>query len=163
MNAFAVLHDGTQLERAQVELAALLSFRRRQGCAPGVETLLGIWIEPRLLADLPAQLELRDSHGNIEALPILETAGVARIWALCWLEAREHSAELTRGALLKALVEERPPNAPGRFIPVFFDNVDPAAVQRECARLQTYCGRRVGPPLYHDFEKGRLSPRVAPS
>lgn len=166
MNVFAALRAETDLERALPEIAALLSFRRRQGYTAGVEALLGIWIEPQLLGDLPVELELRGAHGNVEAIRIRETVGVVGIWALCWLEPPEHSAEPSRGALLEALVEERRRSAlraaSGRFIPVFFGDVDPAAAKGEYASLQAYCGQRMGPPLFQDLENGRLSTRSGP-
>ena len=164
MSIFALVRGSADLARACEELGDFFSFRRRQrDQAPLAETLLGIWIEPRMAVEVPCVLTLRDQSAAGRPVQIRETTGLSGIWTMCWLETPggEDRNEVSRQDLLGALIEssgfgqEGVPS--GRFIPVFRSDAAPSEAQTEMRSLRKWYPHHMIAPLYQDPVTGRLS------
>lgn len=79
-----------------IELNDFFSFRRKYYPETVLETLLGIWIDPRTAAEPPGAL--LHNQAAYRPVRIRETVGLQAIWTLCWLEtpAGEDRGEVSR-------------------------------------------------------------------
>lgn len=148
------------LTRSGIELNDFFSFRRKHYPARALETLLGIWIDPRMAAEPPGTLV----HNQTAYRPvrIKETVGLQSIWTLCWLEtpAGEDRSEVSRRDLLAALIESaglcQEGLPPGRFIPVFPSEAPSPAVQIEMRSLLAQHPHHLMRPWLQDSATGLL-------
>jgi hypothetical protein len=164
MSAFAVVRDTAELTLACDNLSALLALRLRQNPGSGLESLLGVWVDPGLAEEIPPVMTLPDSM-PLHQLRIRESTGFSAIWTLCWCDLLGAAAgeRVSRDALLMALRAasqyEQQESAPrGVFIPVFRTDAEAFQVRAEMDRLRDLHPGCVMPPLYQDPATGRLSP-----
>lgn len=146
------------LRRACADLSEFLALQRRRTEARS-EPLLGLWLDPRWGERIPCELLWRESDGKSGTVRIRETAGVDRIWMLCWLEVPPAARPLTRRALLASLAAAfGAPRAdpPPAFVPVFPLDAPASDVRTELQRLTTEYANLVLAPLYQDAHSGRL-------
>lgn len=146
------------LPRARADLSEFLALRRRRTPARK-ETLLGLWVDPRWGEHLPCELLWRELDGKSGAAHIRETAGIAGIWMLCWLELPASARPLTRHALLASLAAGFGPAAadpPPAFVPVFPLDAPASKIRTELQRLTTEYSDLLVAPLYQDARSGRL-------
>lgn len=164
MNLFALVRHTDDLDRARDEMSRFFSFRKERdsGCAFG--PLLGIWIEPRMVQDIPAALLMRPSAGESQPVQVCESVGVSGVWALCRLETERVGRPLLLEALLRASsatdreVAGRKVSA-GRFIPVLQRSAEEGgSVQNETHVLSRRHAEEVGAPWYQDPLTGCLAP-----
>lgn len=135
----ALVRSSEDLDRTCIELSNFFSFRRRQRDQAQVpETLLGIWIEPRMAAEIQCVLTVHDQSAADRPIHIRETAGLSGIWTICWLEipGGKDRNEVSRLDLLGALIESaglgQEGVSLGRFAPVFrSDTAPPSSALRD--------------------------------
>ncbi len=89
MSMLALVRSSVDLTRACRELSELFVLLRRHHQPPtSAETLLGIWIEPRWVEDIPCLLTKHTALSGIWVLSQLETLGneiTARCHIpICW-------------------------------------------------------------------------------
>lgn len=160
MSTFMLVSSLEDLARSCIELNDLLSFRRKHYSEAVLETLLGIWVDPRMVAEPPGALV--HDQAPYRPVPIRETFGLQSIWTLCWLEtpAGEDCGEVSRRVLLAALIEPaglcQEGLPPGRFIPVFPSDTSPSAVQIEMRSLLTPHPHYLMSPWFQDSATGLL-------
>lgn len=159
MTHVVLIRGIADLPRACDELSAFFAARLRQDPPLLPEALSGMWVEPRLAAEIPHRLNV-PGHGG--CVRILESVGLPDIWALCRLGGFGEAAGggLCRLDLVQALLDTGPPggnDAPkGCFIPVFSARTAEPDVQAECLRLKRRHPALVLEPFYQEAGTGRL-------
>jgi hypothetical protein len=154
MSVFAVVRDFEALHAACDSISELLAV-----CPDGVETtLLGIWVEAGMAADVDALwVEKRSSSADLLVEGIQGTCGIDGHWTLFWLSGqRTH-----RTGLVKTLLGVRPgsseTNPSSRcFVPVFDCAMPQPEVQAEVACLRQIPGAHVLAPCYQESPSGRV-------
>lgn len=160
MSMFVLVRSLEDLARSCIELNDFFSFRRKHYPETVLETLLGIWVDPRMAAEPPGALV--HSQAAYRPVRIRETFGLQAIWTLCWLEtpAGEDRGEVSRRELLAALIESaglcQDGMPSGRFIPVFPSEASPSAVQIEMRSLLTPHPLYLMSPWFQDSATGLL-------
>lgn len=143
-----------------IELNDFFSFRRKYYPETVLETLLGIWIDPRTAAEPPGAL--LHNQAAYRPVRIRETVGLQAIWTLCWLEtpAGEDRGEVSRRDLLGALIESaslwQDGMPSGRFIPVFPSEAPSSEAQIEMRSLLARYSQHLMSPWFQDSATGLL-------
>jgi hypothetical protein len=163
MNAFAVVRGAADLVPACNDLSEFLSLRLQQYPTSAPEPLLGLWIDPRLVEDIPPVMTLPNGLSS-DQIRIRESTGPSAIWTLCWFDSmgEANNSRISRHALLGALLAAskcgRGPAPSGAFIPVFRTDAETSGVRAEMHRLRSRHPHHVMGPLFQDPLNGRLSP-----
>lgn len=124
------VRDAADLDRVCREVARLFAHRRRHDPARRPARTVAIAIGDEACG---------------AALPTEESAGVAGVWTVVWLDEKHRD----RCALFDAL-----PRA--EFVPVFGTDVDDAVVRRELRRLHLAHPGRVRTPAFQSPMTGRI-------
>ncbi len=125
--------------------------------------VLGTWIEPTMAHEFPVALICRDQAGARWTFPVRETAGVAYVWTMHWLDVPDDiGCDDVRHFIGQALIENSMPNGAvsvsGRFAPVFAANTAAEALQAKMRCLRERFPDGLAPPLLQDPATGRLLP-----
>jgi hypothetical protein len=164
MDSLAIVRSKEDLQRTCEDLANFFSLRPLQTAAGrySPESLLGIWIDPRIANTLPEVLVLSSDGAGDRRLQIQESVSLSSIWTLCWLAGagEEGRHRLSRPELLEALTEAAQQSQRGapEFIPVFPRDRNATEVEAELQLLQRRHSVNVRPPLYLDGATGRFIP-----
>lgn len=161
---FALVRSLADVERACRELGGLLSVRH-QRCPAAATVLLGIWVDERPMAGLPAVLALDEPAAvGARSARIVEATGVSGVWMMYTLEAPPPA--VSRADLLAALVHARADEhgdmMRGRFIPVFARCAAPYSVKAAVRRLERHYPGRLLAPLCQDSLGEAQKPPLAP-
>lgn len=163
MTAFAVIRDSADLLPACNDLSEFLSHRLQQYPAAGPEPLIGLWLAPCLLEDLPAMMAMPGHGSPAQQIRVTESAGLSGGWTLYWLDPLTDigTTRSSRQALLEALAaesaqEQGAPTSPVAFMPVFSADMETAAVVAEMTRLRDQYAHVLS-PVFQDPYSGRLS------
>lgn len=160
MSILMLVRSLEDLECSCLELNNFFSFRREHYPETVLETLLGIWIDPRTAAEPSSALV--NSQAAYRTIRIRETVGLQAIWTLCWLEtpAGEDCGEVPRRDLLDALIESdrlcKDGMPSGCFIPVFSSEVPSSEVQVEMRSLLVRHSQHLASPWLQDYVTGQL-------
>jgi len=160
MSMLMLVRSLEDLARSCIALNDLFSFRHKHYPEAVLETLLGIWIDPRMAAESPGALV--HNQAAYRPVRIRETVGLQSIWTLCWLEtpAGEDRDEVSRRDLLAALIEPadlcQEGLPPGRFIPVFASEAPSSEVQIEMRSLLASHPHHLMSPWFQDAATGLL-------
>jgi hypothetical protein len=160
MSMLVLVRSVEDLARSCIELNGFFSFRRRQYPLTVLETLLGIWIDPRMAAEPPGALV--HNQAAYHPVRIRETFGLQAIWALGWFEtpAGEYRGELPRldllGALIASASQWQDGMPSGRFIPVFPSKTASSEVQIEMRSLLSEHPHDLMSPWFQDAATGLL-------
>jgi hypothetical protein len=149
------------------EAGKFLAFRRRKtGCDPNDDHVVGIWIHRRMAMEAPSRLALRLSTGETLEGAVTEFYGLSGIWEFGRIEpvdgeSAQWGARLSRDALPDALLSlPRRGDAadpPGIFAPVFPGGTPKAQIDDELSRLQGRYPLRIARPVFHDLDTRLLS------
>ncbi len=82
MSMLVLVRSVEDLARSCIELNNFLSFRLKQYPETVSETLLGIWIDPRMTEEAPCILAV-PNQVPYRTIRIRETFGLQTIWTLC--------------------------------------------------------------------------------
>lgn len=159
LSLFALVRGVPDLPRACDEISAFLSLRYGRRAAPLREALLGIWIDAGWVSDMPCELPWHEPPAVDRTARLRETAGIAGVWMLCWLEGPAGVPPPSRAALLESLLSEfaRDRNgAPPFFVPVFALDAPADEAQAELRRLAAGYRDLLLAPIYQDPGSGRL-------
>ncbi|HRP94798.1 MAG TPA: hypothetical protein PL143_00970 [Rhodocyclaceae bacterium] len=155
--AFLRVRGLADLERTCRDLAGLLSALRRRGASAGT-MLLGIWVDERPMAELPAMLELGEPAEASRPARIVEATGVSGVWMMYVLETLPSvvSRADVLTALLRACADPHDDPAPGRFIPVFTRDAPADSIKAALQCLESRHPGRLLAPLYQDELAGAV-------
>lgn len=161
MSMLALVRSLEDIPHRSIGLNNFLLFKNQHGHAKPSERLLGIWLDPDMVADTPDSLGVRN-QGADQDIYIRETSGLQGIWTICWLGAADEKEgdEISRLLLLDSLIEraearqQGPPS--GRFIPVFHSNAAEFELKVEMGQLVEQNSHYVMPAWFQDAVTGRL-------
>lgn len=157
MSYLLFVRSPADLERACCDVSEFFTFQNRRA-PPLIHELLGVWIEPNSLLQVPLELVSRTEPTLDQGIPIRQTFGIAGIWELACLHP---PADLVRARNLRAvLIEslcrlgEHPMS--GLFVPVFTGPPVSAVTCNELARLRHRYPDVLADPLLQAREGGAL-------
>lgn len=159
VSAFAVLRSAACLTDSCVSLSEFFAYRRRLNPAFKSEMLVGIWIAPNLVTDIPHTLSIGDAAEDTYWIQIEESISLPPFWTVCWLK-RSDAERVTRLGLLDALLDisrvTKEIGDRGPFIPVFDHSTAPLEVNKEMQDLRNCYRQHLLPPLYQHADTGEL-------
>lgn len=121
-------------------------------------TILGFWLEPRLISTFPGSTQTFVSGSYFPIGRVLESLTYQDKWMLCWLRHGKHS----RTDLVKALDAWSRRNngavGSGYFLPVFPMRKAATDIRRELVRLDSALPDRVLEPIFQNETDGSISP-----
>jgi hypothetical protein len=161
MSMLALVGRLDDIPRRGIGLNDFLLFKSQHDPAMSAEMLLGIWLDPHMVADTSDVLVVANQHVD-QGIYIRETAGLRGIWTICWLGAvdEKDGDDICRLLLLESLIKQvnarkhGPPS--GRFIPVFPSRTSEPELKNEMDRLRAQNSHYLMPAWFQDTATGRL-------
>lgn len=161
MSMLALVRSLDDIPHRSTGLNNFLLFKHQHDPAVRSDMLLGIWLDPHMVADNPDVLTMPNQDVD-QGIYIRETAGVRGVWTICWLGAadQQDGDDVCRLLLLDSLighVSARQQGSPsGRFIPVFPTRTSESELKNEMDRLLAQNSHYLMPAWFQDAATGRL-------
>lgn len=138
MSTWLMVRSDPDLDTAWREANALFSAFRQLGGRKADDELQGIWVDPAMATQPPAELSTLSDSGQKRRFNVLESTGLAGLWLLCRIESGDPAYTVSRRDILKALTDssaQSDPRALKQMVPVFSTAVEDFEVQAEMQRL----------------------------
>lgn len=105
MSTWLIVRSDADLDTAWREANALLSAFRQVADGKSGNELQGIWVDPAMATQPPAELSTLSDSGQKLRFNVLESTGLVGIWLICRIAAKDPAHTTSRHDILRALTD----------------------------------------------------------